>query len=203
MIVAPPIKKPCLERWNDMRGDNRARLCEQCQLHVQNLSAMSRREIARVLSPGRGEHVCITYVRRADGNLATRATLLRERCLAPFWRGFSHALRALTSVALALCRTPQEKLFLGTWKVIAPRRPAAKAGRITFHEDHSFFSSASPGGEGKVEVRGSWYADNKNIHLWCQGKRSVWSIVALRRDELRLQSNAQVAVYKRAGRSPY
>jgi hypothetical protein len=188
MITAPPIKKPCLERWDDMRGNKRIRLCEHCQLHVQNLSAMSHGDIARVLSPGHAERVCVTYVRRADGRLVTRATLLREQFFAPFRCAFSYLLRALVPVALALCRTPQKKLLLGTWRGIERRHRANKADRITFNEDHSFISSGSDSfDEGKVDTRGNWCADEKNVYLSCNGKTYVWNIIELLPNELRLQ----------------
>lgn len=204
MITAPPIKKPCLERWDDMRGNNRTRLCEHCQLHVQNLSAMSHRDIARVLSPSQAERVCVTYVRHPDGRLITRTTLLREQFLAPFWRAFSYVLKALVPVAFALCRTPQKKLFLGTWKVIERRRRANGADRITFNEDHSFVSfTPDRFGGRKVGVRGSWCADEKNVYLSCDGRTSVWNIIEVLPHELRLQNNARAVAYKRVDPTPF
>jgi hypothetical protein len=204
MITAPPIEKPCLERWDDMRGNNRTRLCEHCHLHVQNLSAMSRRDMARVLSPGQAEHACVTYVRGADGGLVTRATLLREQLIAPFGRAFSYLLKALVPVALALCRTPQKELFLGTWKVVERRRQAGKTDRMTFNEDHSCLLFTPGGaGHGKVDVRGSWYADKKNIYVWCEGKKYVWDIIDLLPDQLRLESKTRAVVYKRVGKTPF
>jgi hypothetical protein len=186
-----------------MRGGNRTRLCEHCQLHVQNLSVMSRRDMARVLLPGHAGRVCITYVRGVDGRLVTRAALLRERFLSAFGRAFAYHLRALGSVARVLCSTPQKKLFVGTWKVIERGRGADKADRITFNEDHSFVSSTSNGvGETKVDVRGIWCADRRNIYMWCEGKTSIWQITDLLPDELRLQSTTRVAVYKRVGKTP-
>jgi hypothetical protein len=204
MITAPPIKKPCLERWDDMRGNNRTRLCEHCQLHVQNLSAMSHREIARVLSPSHAERVCVTYVRRPDGRLVTRATLLREQFLAPFWRGFSCVLKALEPVAFALCRTPQKRLFLGTWRAIERRRRADRADRVTFNEDHTFVSfTPDRFGEEKVAMRGSWCADEKNVYLSCDGKTYVWNIIEVLPHKLRLQNNTGVVAYKRMGKTPW
>lgn len=204
MISAPPIKKPCLERWEHMRGNNRTRLCEHCQLQVQNLTAMSRRDIARVLSPGHAEHVCVTYVRRADGSLVTRATLRREQFLAPFSRAFSYLLKALVPVALALAKTPQKKLLLGTWRVIERQRPAGAASCITFKEDHSFVSFTADGANhGKVEVRGRWCADEKKIYTWCEGRKHVWHIIELLPDELRLQSDTRLVVYRRVGQASF
>ena len=38
------IASPCTASWDAMHGDNRVRFCDQCNLHVYNLSAMSRQE---------------------------------------------------------------------------------------------------------------------------------------------------------------
>jgi hypothetical protein len=204
MITAPVINKPCQERWDEMRGNHRARLCEHCQLHVQNLSAMSRRDIARVLSAGHAKPVCITYVRGADGSLVTRATALREKFLALLWPAFACLLKALVPVALALGRTPQKKLFLGTWRVIERRRRGDKADRITFNEDQSFVAFTPSGiGAGKAEVRGSWCADEKNLYMWHRGRKHVWNIIELLPDALRLQSHSRLVVYKRVGKTPF
>jgi|GEM_PF-4425084 len=200
MITAPAIRKPCLERWDDMRGNNRTRLCERCQLHVQNLSAMSRRDVTRVLSPGHAERVCITYLRGADGVVA-RATLLREQLLAALRRAFSCLLRPLVPIALALCKTPQKKILAGTWSIVGRHR-VDNANRITFNENHSSVSfTRSRTGEGEVYARGSWYADEKHVHIWREGKRYVWDIIELSADDLSLKSGNRVVVYKRVSKA--
>ena len=105
--TAPLIKEPCPIRWEEMRGDARRRFCDHCQLHVQNLSAMSPRQVAGVLRRSRKEPVCVTYTKRADGSMVTRAELLRERCAMPFRRAFSWLLAAFVPVALGACSTMQ------------------------------------------------------------------------------------------------
>jgi len=67
---------PCPKKWADLVGDDTRRYCGECQLHVHNLSAMTRREGERFLesvSPDEGR-VCATYTRRVDGSIVTRAT---------------------------------------------------------------------------------------------------------------------------------
>src|SRR4051812_23738688 len=68
----PPLRvgTPCPKQWEEMRGDAKRRFCDQCQLHVHNLSAMSRRERDRFVqeSGGRG---CIAYQLRPDGTMMT------------------------------------------------------------------------------------------------------------------------------------
>jgi hypothetical protein len=88
-----------------MHGDSRSRFCDHCELHVQNLSAMSQRDIARVLARSEHEHVCVTYTRRADGTLVTRWGRFIESVVGPFRRGFAWLLAACVPIVLSACQT--------------------------------------------------------------------------------------------------
>jgi hypothetical protein len=105
MKQPPRIKTPCPQRWEDMRGGAATRFCEHCNLHVQNPSAMSPRDVARVVSRSASERVCITYTRRADGSLVTRWQLLFERLAFPLHRGLAWCLAAIVPLALGACAT--------------------------------------------------------------------------------------------------
>ena len=94
--------------WSDMQGDNRSRFCDHCELHVQNLSAMSQRDIARVLSRSEHEHVCVTYTRRADGTLVTRWGIFIDSIVRPFRRGFAWLLAIFVPIALSACQTQSQ-----------------------------------------------------------------------------------------------
>jgi hypothetical protein len=54
-----------------MPGDDRVRFCRDCQLHVYNLSALSRRE-AEAFLQGREGRTCLHFHRRADGTILTQ-----------------------------------------------------------------------------------------------------------------------------------
>jgi hypothetical protein len=95
-------------RWSEMHGDSRTRFCEHCQLHVQNLSAMSQRGIARVLARSEGEHVCVTYTRRSDGTLFTRWDSFIDSVVGPFRRGFAWLLTACVPIVLSACQTQSQ-----------------------------------------------------------------------------------------------
>ena len=95
-------------RWSDMRGDARTRFCEHCKLHVQNLSAMSQRRIARVLARSEHERVCVTYAHRADGTLVTRWHTIVESIAQPFRRGFAWLLAACIPIVLTACQTQSQ-----------------------------------------------------------------------------------------------
>jgi hypothetical protein len=53
-----------------MTGDAKRRFCEDCQLHVHDLSAMSRRESDHFIAESAGKD-CITYQLRPDGTMVT------------------------------------------------------------------------------------------------------------------------------------
>lgn len=95
-------------RWDDMRGDSRSRFCEHCQLHVQNLSAMSRRGVARVLARSEHEHVCVTYTRRVDGTLVTRWDTIVDLVVGPIRRGVAWLLAACVPIVLSACQTQSQ-----------------------------------------------------------------------------------------------
>lgn len=81
MKPAPPplrVGTPCPKQWDEMRGDDKRRFCEHCQLHVHNLSAMSRPERERFVTESAGQ-LCIAYELRVDGTMITPS----------FWRKIS------------------------------------------------------------------------------------------------------------------
>ncbi len=62
------IPSPCSISWDDMKGDEKARLCKKCKHHVYNFSNMSSNEIAKVLNLNL-EKVCIQLYKRKDGKV--------------------------------------------------------------------------------------------------------------------------------------
>ncbi|HEV2864728.1 MAG TPA: hypothetical protein VGX48_27260 [Pyrinomonadaceae bacterium] len=65
------VAAPCPADWDRMVGDDRARFCNQCSLHVYNLSGMTRREAETFVSNAEGR-VCVRYYRRRDGTILTK-----------------------------------------------------------------------------------------------------------------------------------
>lgn len=64
------VASPCSARWEDMRGDDRARHCASCDKTVFDLSAM-RAEDAEALLRANGAGACVRFYRRADGTVMT------------------------------------------------------------------------------------------------------------------------------------
>src|SRR5205085_1473163 len=54
-----------------MHGDDRTRFCDQCNLNVYNLSALTRREAERLIMSIEGR-LCVRFYRRADGTILTQ-----------------------------------------------------------------------------------------------------------------------------------
>jgi hypothetical protein len=57
--------------WEDMAGDDRVRFCNQCNLNVYNISAMTKMEAESFIASAEGR-ICAKFYRRADGSILTR-----------------------------------------------------------------------------------------------------------------------------------
>jgi hypothetical protein len=104
----PRISQPCSQDWNAMAGDERRRFCEQCQLHVHNLSAMSDAEREALISQ-RGARQCIAYI--ADDRsirVRTGTWLLLQRLLRP-WRAGLALLAVLLPIGSSGCATTHQQ----------------------------------------------------------------------------------------------
>ncbi len=65
------IASSCNVNWDDMQGNDRVRLCQQCNFNVFNLSDMTRREAETLIQSATGR-LCIGYYQRSDGTILTR-----------------------------------------------------------------------------------------------------------------------------------
>lgn len=64
------IASPCTAAWTDMRGGDRVRRCEECQLNVYNVSDMTRTEAEELVRNAEGR-LCVRFFRRGDGTVLT------------------------------------------------------------------------------------------------------------------------------------
>lgn len=65
------IASPCPVAWQDMTGTDQVRLCSQCDLHVYDISQLTRDETATLINTSEGR-ICARLHRRADGTVITR-----------------------------------------------------------------------------------------------------------------------------------
>jgi len=85
------IATPCSADWDDMVGDDRARLCRQCDKLVYNVIAMTRVEAESLIGEQEGE-VCVRLYRRKDGTVLTSdcpVAVERERFHRRMWASIS------------------------------------------------------------------------------------------------------------------
>lgn len=66
------VASPCPESWAGMRGDDRVRHCDRCNLNVFNLSDMTRDEAEALIAEKLGGRLCVRYYQRTDGTILTR-----------------------------------------------------------------------------------------------------------------------------------
>src|SRR5437762_11008211 len=96
-----------------MRGDERVRFCEACQLNVYNLSAMSRDAATRLLTEhgaARGR-LCVRLYKRADG------TVITADCGGGLRAATARAAKFAGAAAAAVLCAALAPVFLGsTWR---------------------------------------------------------------------------------------
>jgi hypothetical protein len=62
------VATPCHAKWDEMTGDERARLCRECNRTVYNISALTREEAEDLVIEKEGM-LCVQYFERADGTI--------------------------------------------------------------------------------------------------------------------------------------
>jgi Carboxypeptidase regulatory-like domain len=65
------IASPCPMNWDQMTGDNRARFCSLCNLHVYNIAELTRKQAVALISGTEGR-ICGRIHRRSDGTVITK-----------------------------------------------------------------------------------------------------------------------------------
>jgi Carboxypeptidase regulatory-like domain len=65
------VASPCSADWDAMPGNNQVRFCNQCQLNVYNISAMTRKQAEELILQSEGR-LCTKLYRRSDGAIMTR-----------------------------------------------------------------------------------------------------------------------------------
>lgn len=64
------VASPCKTDWDAMAGDELTRFCLKCNKNVYNLSAMTRKQVATLISDRQGK-LCAKFSLRPDGTLLT------------------------------------------------------------------------------------------------------------------------------------
>ncbi len=56
------VTSPCSQNWDSMKGNDRVRFCEHCDLSVNNLSEMTRKAALRLARQSKGG-ICVRYIK--------------------------------------------------------------------------------------------------------------------------------------------
>ena len=132
-LDAIDVASPCSASWDSMRGDERVRHCEDCQLNVYNLSEMTR-DAARDLIAKQEGRLCVRFYRREDGTLLTRdcpvgLQKLRRAAQRAWVR--AAALLACLFPAFVSCTPRQPKRAMGVMgDYCAPEEPPKSAAPL-------------------------------------------------------------------------
>ncbi len=127
------VPNPCPMSWDAMDGDDRVRLCSQCNRHVWNFFEMTDEEIWQVRREN-PDRLCAKIMKTADGQLLTKD----HRPTRPL---FSFSM--LSMMLVATCLSPFILLSptLYRWLVPEPEPPAFYPvdtewmGSVVFPED--------------------------------------------------------------------
>lgn len=109
MVTRFRIASPCSADWDRMPGNDRVRYCPECRLNVYNFSALSAREIDRLVLEHEGR-LCGRYYQRADGTMLAQNCPVAVRAMLRWTsRAASALMAALVSVSPAFAKPfPQQ-----------------------------------------------------------------------------------------------
>ncbi len=99
------VAAPCPVKWEDMKGDEKRRLCAQCDCYVLKATQMTDEEVTEAITrAASGQRVCMQFYKRADGTILTKncpvgVAAMRERA-GRFVRWVASAVAVLLSSAL-------------------------------------------------------------------------------------------------------
>jgi hypothetical protein len=92
--------------WDEMRGDDRTRFCEQCNLHIYNISELTRKQAGKLIANSEGSF-CARLYRRADGTVITKDCPVGLRAIR---RRVSRIVGATATAILSLCMSAFGKI---------------------------------------------------------------------------------------------
>lgn len=105
-LDAATIPTPCTVSWDDMRGTDRTRFCNQCRQNVHDVSEMTRAEALGLLTAGETAP-CLRLYLRPDGRVMTAdCATRRERVWKWLDRRSARAAALFALVFFAGCERP-------------------------------------------------------------------------------------------------
>ncbi len=147
------VAAPCSAGWERMTGNERVRFCDQCNLNVYNLSALTRPEAERLIMSTEGR-LCVRFYRRADGTILTRNCPVG---LSALKRRVAHVASSVLTAVLSFCAS------VGLYSTIAVREEPIPPMMETMPYEETPAESCLPfngpvavTGTLAVEAQGEW-----------------------------------------------
>jgi len=100
MIDNIRIASPCTASWEQMKGDDRVRHCDACNLNVYNLAAFTENEIRDLVANRKGR-LCGRIYQRRDGTVLTQNCPVGMRAVTRRISRISGAVFALLTVNIS------------------------------------------------------------------------------------------------------
>jgi hypothetical protein len=72
LLAHVKIASPCPMKWSDMHGDERRRVCAQCNQHVFKVAELTTSEAVALFRNARTQRVCAQLFHRIDGTVMTK-----------------------------------------------------------------------------------------------------------------------------------
>ncbi len=67
LIDSIEVKSPCSESWSEMKGTDKVRFCGHCDLNVNNISELTRKQAMRLVRESNGR-ICVHYIKNPITN---------------------------------------------------------------------------------------------------------------------------------------
>jgi hypothetical protein len=113
------VSNPCPASWEKMQGDQRVRFCQECSLHVYNISELTKDAAEKLIRAHEGR-LCVRYFTRADG------TILTQDCGGGLRRAARRARAMVAAGAMLAVSAVLAPLGWGSaskWRTSAPTTP--------------------------------------------------------------------------------
>ena len=93
------IASPCPTTWEQMKGDDRTRFCDLCNLHVYNIAELTASEAKSLIANTDGR-ICARLYRRSDGTVITKDCPVGLRAIR---RRVARIAGAVFATVISLC----------------------------------------------------------------------------------------------------
>jgi len=164
------VRSPCTQDWASMQGNDKMRFCDHCVKNVHNFSAMTRKDVRKLIARSNGS-ICVRYVRRPDGRIDTLKRQLHQITRqAGLAAGVLGASLSVSTLAYGQTNTAEPQVDPAASELLVKQNGASTgtiSGVITdqngavitfaivtlFNETGSFYQSVPTNAEGYYEFK--------------------------------------------------